>query len=387
MIKKKICFITATRAEYGSLYWIMKEVEKASDLKLQLIVTGTHLSTEFGMTIQEIKKDFHIDKKIENILSSDNSIGISKSMGLLQISLSECFEELRPDLFIILGDRFEMLSAASTALIMNIPIVHLCGGEKSEGAFDESIRHAITKLSHIHCVTTDEHKQRVIQLGEHPSRVFNVGGVGIDNFKNLELLSRENFEKSINFKLNQKNLLVTFHPTTLEKGSAQIQCEELLKALYELKNTNIIFTKANADTEGRIINKLIENYVKLNKNTILFDSLGQLRYFSALQYVDAVVGNSSSGFAEVPTFKIGTINIGNRQKGRIKASSIINCEPTKESLLDAFTKLYSNKFQKNLKNVKNPYGDGGASKKIIKILREIPLSHISQKTFYDIEFK
>lgn len=386
MIKKKVCIITATRAEYGSLYWVMKEIIKFDSLQLQLIVTGTHLSSEFGLTYKEIKKDFHIDKKIEIILSSDTAIGISKSMGLAQISFSEAFDDLNSDVVVILGDRFEMLSVANTAMIMGLPIIHLCGGEKSEGAFDESIRHAITKLSHIHCVTTDEYKNRVIQLGENPSRVFNVGGLGIDNIKRLKLLNKEEFEKSINFKLNKKNLLVTLHPVTLLKANAEMQCQELLEALDSLEDTNIIFTKANADMEGRKINKLIEEYVNNKKsNCILFDSLGQVRYLSALQYVDAVVGNSSSGFAEVPSFKIGTINIGNRQKGRIQAQSVINCSEDKTSIKKALKTLYSDVFQEVLKTTVNPYGEGGASQKIATIINNLDLNNLTIKEFFDLE--
>ena len=382
---KKVCVITATRAEYGSLYWVMKEIQKIKELQLQLIVTGTHLSSEFGLTYKEIEKDFTINKKIEIVLSSDTTIGISKSMGLAQISFAEAFDNLKPDLVVILGDRFEMLSVATTAMIQRLPIVHLCGGEKSEGALDESIRHAITKLSNIHCVTTSEYRNRVIQLGENPKKVFNVGGLGIDNIKRLKLLTKNEFEKSINFKLNKKNILVTFHPANLEKITVKEQCIELLKAIDRLKDTNIIFTKANADTQGRTINMLLEEYVKKNsKNSILFSSLGQLKYLSALKYIDAVVGNSSSGFAEVPTFKIGTINIGNRQKGRIKATSIINCLPKKKSILNAFNVLYSSKFKEILKHTKNPYGEGGASKKITQIINNINLSNITNKTFFDV---
>lgn len=382
---KKVCFITATRAEYGSLFYVMKEVQKCDDIQMNLIVTGAHLSSEFGLTYKEIEKDFIIDKKVEMLLSSDSAVGVSKAMGLAQISFSEKLNELNPDLVVILGDRYEMLSVASTALILGIPIVHLCGGEKSEGAFDESIRHAITKLSTIHCVTTKEYKKRVIQLGENPKNVFNVGGLGIDNINKMPLLSKNEFEKSINFQLNKKNILVTFHPITLEKISSSEQCKELLKALSCLKETNIIFTKANADNEGRKINQLLEEYVAKNTtNCILFDSLGQLRYLSALQYVDAVVGNSSSGFAEAPSFKIGTINIGNRQNGRVMAKSILNCKPTQKSILKCFKILYSKEFIKTLKKVKNPYGTGGASKKIATIIQNIDTSTLSYKKFYDL---
>lgn len=383
---KKICVVTGTRAEYGLLYWLLKEIEADKELQLQVIVTGMHLSPEFGLTYKEIEKEFSVNKKIEMLLSSDTSVGISKSMGLAQISFSEAYEELKPNIVVVLGDRYEIFSATSAAMIARIPIAHLHGGETTEGAFDESIRHSITKMSHLHFTATNEYKNRVIQLGEHPSRVFNVGGMGIENIKRLKLLSKDEFEKSIEFKLNIKNILVTFHPVTLENSTAQEQFKELLGAIDELEDTNIIFTKANSDTDGRVINQMIDEYVTKNSNkSIVFTSLGQLRYLSALQYVDAVVGNSSSGLAEAPSFRIGTINIGDRQKGRIKASSVIDCEPNKDSILKSFEKLYSKDFQETLKNTINPYGDGCASKNIVEILKSVNLKNILKKSFYDLK--
>lgn len=382
---KKICVVTGTRAEYGLLYWLLKEIESDKELQLQVIVTGMHLSPEFGLTYKEIEKEFKINKKIEMLLSSDTSVGISKSMGLAQISFAESYDELKPDILVVLGDRYEIFSATSAAMIARIPIAHIHGGEKTEGAFDESIRHSITKMSHLHFTATNEYKNRVIQLGEHPSRVFNVGGMGIENIKRLKLLSKDEFEKSIEFKLNIKNILVTFHPVTLENSTAKEQFQQLLDAIDELEDTNIIFTKANSDTDGRVINQMIDEYVTKNfQKSVQFTSLGQLRYLSALQYVDAVVGNSSSGLAEAPSFRIGTINIGDRQKGRIKASSVIDCEANKNSIVKAFAKLYSKEFQETLKTTINPYGDGCASKKIVEILKNVNLKNILKKSFYDL---
>ena len=382
----KICIVTGTRAEYGLFYWLMKEIKTDKELELQIIVTGMHLSPEFGLTYKQIEKEFNIDKKIEMLLSSDTSIGISKSMGLAQISFAEAYEELKPNMIVVLGDRYEIFSAVSAAMIANIPIAHLHGGETTEGAFDESIRHSITKMSHLHFTGTEEYKKRVMQLGEQPNRVFNVGGMGIENIKRLKLLSKEEFEKSIDFKLNKKNILVTFHPVTLENSTAKEQFQELLDAIDELENTNIIFTKANSDTDGRVINQMCDEYVSKNSHkSVVFTSLGQLRYLSALQYIDAVVGNSSSGLAEAPSFKIGTINIGDRQKGRIKASSIIDCESNKESILKSFIKLYSKEFQESLENVTNPYGDGCASQKIIEEIKKTNLTNILKKSFYDLK--
>lgn len=384
MSKRTICVVTGTRAEYGLLYWLMKEIQADPDLELQLIVTGMHLSPEFGLTYKEIEKEFRIDKKIEMLLSSDTAVGISKSMGLAQISFAEAYEELQPNLVVLLGDRYEIFAAASAAMISRIPIAHLHGGETTEGAFDEAIRHSITKMSHLHFTATEEYRQRVIQLGEQPERVFNVGGMGIENIHRLPLLSKEDFEQRIDFKLAKKNLIVTFHPVTLETSTAQHQFSELLAALDELEDTHIIFTKANSDTDGRIINQMIDDYVANNPTKAAgFTSLGQLRYLSALQYMDAMVGNSSSGLAEAPSFKIGTINIGDRQAGRIKADSVIDCAPEKNAIAKAIATLYTPEFQQQLQQVNNPYGTGCASKNIVPVLKQVKLGSLLKKEFYD----
>jgi GDP/UDP-N,N'-diacetylbacillosamine 2-epimerase (hydrolysing) len=364
----------------------MKEIKEDPDLELLIVATGMHLSPEFGLTYRQIVEDgFNINKKIEILLSSDSPIGISKSIGLGLIGFSEAYAELQPDIIVLLGDRFEIFSAAVAALIACIPIAHLHGGEKTQGAFDESLRHSITKMSHLHFTATDTYRARVVQLGENPQRVFNVGGLGVDNIKKLELLDAEQLEQAIGFKLGSRNLLVTFHPVTLEPAKSEEQFRNLLDALDVLQDTKYIFTKPNADTEGRIIIKMIDEYVSKNsENAVSFVNLGQLRYLSAMQFVDAVVGNSSSGITEAPTFKIGTINIGDRQKGRIKAQSVIDCEPTKESILKAFEILYSEAFQLKLRDIKNPYGQAGASNKIKRIIKKTDLSDILKKEFYDI---
>jgi GDP/UDP-N,N'-diacetylbacillosamine 2-epimerase (hydrolysing) len=309
-------------------------------------------------------------------------------MGLAQISFAEAYEELKPDLVVLLGDRYEIFSAATTAMIARIPIAHLHGGEATEGLIDEPIRHSITKMSHLHFTATEEYKKRVIQLGESPERVFTVGGTGIENIKRLKLLNRKEFEESISFKLGKKNALVTFHPVTLEKSTAREQFQALLDAFNELDETHIIFTKANSDTDGRIINQMIDDYVANNKDkSIEFPSLGQLRYLSALQFMDFVIGNSSSGLAEVPSFKIATINIGDRQKGRIKAASVIDCLPSENAIKEAIRSAYSKEFQETLKQVENPYGTGNASSQIIDVIKRIQLTNILKKSFYDVEVK
>jgi GDP/UDP-N,N'-diacetylbacillosamine 2-epimerase (hydrolysing) len=363
----------------------MKEIQADKNLELQLIVTGMHLSPEFGLTYKEIEKEFLINKKIEMLLSSDTAVGISKSMGLAQISFAEAYAELNPDIVVVLGDRFEILSAATAAMISRVPIAHIHGGEITEGAFDEAIRHSITKMSHLHFVATEAYRQRVIQLGETPENVFNFGAPGLDSIDKLKLLTKDDFEKSIDFKLGNKNLLVTFHPVTLEQSTAKDQFQQLLNALDQYEDTHIIFTKANADTDGRLINAMIDSYVSTNTNkSIAFASLGQLRYLSALNLVDAVVGNSSSGLIEAPSFKIGTVNIGDRQKGRIKADSVIDCEPVSEKIKCAIHRLYSSEFQKTISNVRNPYGKGGASKMIASILTSHTLINLLKKKFIDL---
>lgn len=381
---RKICVVTGTRAEYGLLYYLIRAIEADPVLELQIIATGMHLSPEFGLTYKEIEKDFTITKKIEMLLSSDTSVGISKSMGLAQISFAESFEELKPDLVVVLGDRYEIFSAASAAMIARIPIAHLHGGETTEGVFDESIRHSITKMAHLHFTAAEVYRDRVIQLGEHPSRIFNVGGMGIDAIKRTTLLEKSELEKSINFTFGTKNLLVTFHPVTLENHTATEQFQTLLDTLDTLEDTHIIFTKANSDTDGRAINAMIDTYVAHNNShTIAFASMGQLRYLSALQFVDAVVGNSSSGLLEAPSFKIGTINIGDRQKGRLKASSVLDSTPDQHEIYKSILRLYSSDFQDQLKNTVNPYGEGGAVEKIVDVLKSASLDDLLKKSFYD----
>ncbi|MBA6153405.1 UDP-N-acetylglucosamine 2-epimerase [Gelidibacter maritimus] len=387
-MKRKVCVITGTRAEYGLLYWTMRAIESDIDLKLQVVVTGMHLSPEFGNTYKEIENDgFQIDKKVEMLLSSDTPVGISKSMGLGMISFAETFEDLKPDIILVLGDRFEIFSSVSAAMIARIPIAHCHGGEATEGLIDEPIRHSITKMSHIHFPSTCAYQNRIIQLGETPENVHNVGALGIENIKKLKLLSKEDFEESINFKLDeQHHFLVTFHPVTLEKSTAEKQISQLLEVFEEMTNVKVIFTKANSDTDGRIINTLVDEFVKKYPGkSVVFASLGQLRYLSALQFIDVVVGNSSSGLIEVPSFKKATVNIGDRQKGRIKAESVIDCDPDKLSISNAIRKALSKDFQETLKKVANPYEKENSSESIVSILKNVELDNLIKKKFYDLE--
>ena len=386
---RKICVVTATRAEYGLLKCLLEDIQNDSVLELQLISTGSHLSPEFGLTNQQILDDgFVVNKTVEILLSSDTPVGVSKSMGLAQISFSEAFDELKPDIVVVLGDRYELIPIVSAANIARIPVAHLSGGELTEGAIDELIRHAITKLSQLHFTAMDEYSTRVIQMGEQPERVFTVGEVGLDNLLRMQLMSKDEFENSISCKLKERNLLFTYHPeTTQDIAEVERDFREILSALDTLEHTLVIFTKANADVGGRLINKMIDKYVAENtEKAIAFTSLGQLRYLSALQYMDAVVGNSSSGIVEAPSFKLATINIGNRQKGRVRANSTIDVSVNKADLTSALAEIYTPEFMASLKHIVNPYGRGNSSEKVVQTLKTVELSSLKTKQFYDVKY-
>jgi GDP/UDP-N,N'-diacetylbacillosamine 2-epimerase (hydrolysing) len=384
-MKRKICVVTGTRAEFGLLNLLMQQVQSSPLLDLSLIVTGMHLSPEFGSTYQEIEQaGFKINEKIEMLLSADTATAVTKSMGISLIGFADAYSRINPDLIVVLGDRFEILAAVTAALIAGIPIAHLHGGETTEGAFDEAIRHSITKMSHLHFVATDVYRSRVIQLGEHPSRVFNVGGLGVDAIKQTELLDKNELENQLDFKFGKKNLLVTFHPVTLDENSSTNQLEALLDALYELSDTHIIFTMPNADTGSRKLSSMVKEFVITKSNSKAYNSLGRIRYLSTLSFVDGVIGNSSSGLTEAPSMGVGTINIGERQKGRLLASSVINCDPNLKDIRAALRKLYSSNFQELIKSSVNPYGNGGACKSIVDIISKHPLDGILKKSFYDL---
>ena len=384
---RKICVITGTRAEFGLLRPLIELIDKDEDLQLQLIATGMHLSPEFGYTLNEITDvGFVVDKKVECLLSSDTSVGVSKTIALAVSGFADALESLQPDLVVVLGDRTEILGAVIAAAMANIPIAHLHGGETTEGAYDEGIRHSITKFSHLHFTSTEAYRKRVIQLGEQPDTVFNVGAIGLDAIKKLKLLNREEFENSIGFKLKKRNILITYHPVTLEKEAPIETFENILTALNELTDTTLIFTHANSDKNGRIINKLIIEYVDAHKDkAVAFKSLGQLRYLSALQFVDFVIGNSSSGILEVPAFHIPTINIGDRQRGRICNESVINSNNSLEDIKKSITFALDKTFRKKIQQQELLYGNGTTAEKIIQIIKEH--NHISiKKSFYNIDF-
>jgi GDP/UDP-N,N'-diacetylbacillosamine 2-epimerase (hydrolysing) len=384
-MKRKICVVTGSRADYGLLRFIMQRIEEETDLILQVVATGMHLLPTFGLTYKEIEADgFNIDYKVETLTASDTAVGIAKSMGDGLSGCAEVFSRLQPDVIVVLGDRFEIFAATAAALISKIPVAHLHGGETTVGAFDEAFRHSITKMSQLHFVGTEEYRKRVIQLGENPNNVFLVGGLGVDGIKSSILLTKEELESSLGFKFQTKSLLITFHPATLEDGTSQAQMAEMLSALSDLSDTTLIFTMPNADPGGLILFKMIEEFVESHPNAHSFISLGQQRYWSCLVQVDGVVGNSSSGLTEAPSFKKGTINVGNRQLGRVQASSVINCKPEEKAIREAIVKMYSQDFIDSLELTSNPYGEGDASLKVVRVLKDFPLNGIIQKTFYDL---
>jgi len=383
---RKICVVTATRAEYGLLKPLMDSLHKSEEFCLQVLATGAHLSPEFGLTYQQIEKDgFKIDEKVEILLSSDTPSSICKTMGLAMIGLADAFSRLKPDLLVILGDRYEMLAIASAAVIFKIPIAHLHGGEITEGAYDDAIRHAITKLSNLHFTSTAEYRNRVIQMGESPDHVFNVGAIGLDNIRTMKLLSKEELEKELDIRFKRHNYQVTFHPETLSELSSKEQFQILLNSIEKEEDSFFIFTKANADTDGRIINQMIDAFVnKYPYKAKVFTSLGSLRFLSTVKICDAIIGNSSSGILEAPSLHTATINIGDRQKGRIQAESIINTPCCEESISKAFKYVKSQDFEKRMVDISNPYDSGGTVAKVMAQIVKTELFN-KHKNFYDLK--
>ena len=386
---KRIGIMTGTRAEYGLLKPLMQEINKDNDLELYLIVSGMHLSPEFGMTYQEIEEDgFEINAKVEMLLSSDSPAGISKSIGLGVIGFADEFQRADLDMLILLGDRYEALSAAISAMVMRIPIAHLHGGELTEGAIDEGIRHSITKMSYLHFTSTEQYRNRVIQLGENPERVFYVGALGVENIKKINLMTKEELEKSIHFEIDENTVVVTYHPVTLENNTVEEQFLNLLKVLDRNPKIRMIFTKANADTNGRIVNELIDKYTAQNsERACAFMSLGQKRYLSALKYCRIVIGNSSSGIIEAPSFGKPIINIGDRQKGRICADSVINCGYTQQEIQQAMETALTEEFENKARNCRNPYEKENTAANIISVIKDYLLNDKIKlkKGFYDIK--
>ena len=384
---RRICVVTGTRAEYGLLSRLMRIIDESAETQLQIIATNMHLSAVYGNTYKEIERDgFIINKKIPILedgydSAKDTVISMSKALA----GFAKAFDDLRPDLVVVLGDRFELLAAAEAALIERIPIAHIHGGEITEGAYDDAIRHSITKMSHLHFPSTDEYKKRIIQLGEQPDRVFSVGALGVENIKSLPLMSLEEIEKDISFKLDDNTVLATYHPVTLGEHTAERDIMEFISALEMRSDLRIVFTMPNSDPGSGVIADAITRFVAdNNKRTVAFKSLGVMRYLSVMKYVGAVLGNSSSGLLETPSFGIPTLNIGDRQKGRIAADSVLNCGTDKESILLGIEKVMSQEFKQRAKETRNPYDKEGTARKIYDVISTYPLEQLQQKKFYDI---
>ncbi|WP_101758455.1 UDP-N-acetylglucosamine 2-epimerase [Oceanicoccus sp. KOV_DT_Chl] len=385
----KICVVTGTRAEYGLLYGLMKGLEESGKFELQIVATATHLSPEFGLTYREIEANgFHINEKVEMLVSGDTAVAISKSIGLAVLGFADAFERLKPDAVVVLGDRFEMLAVAQCAMIARIPLAHIHGGEITEGAVDESIRHAISKMANIHFVATQEFRQRVIQMGEQPSRVFVSGAPGIDNIKRMPLRDKADIERSIDFVLGEVNFLVTYHPVTLSVDAMDFDLSDFFLALDNYPNAKIIITYPNSDADGRRLIEQLNVYAERNKGRVLLtQSLGFMNYLGVLPYIDCVIGNSSSGLLEVPSFAVPTVNIGDRQKGRVQAASVINCGLSKSSIITGIDKALSREFKESIQGVVNPYGDGCAAETILAIFEGLDFPSLIRKPFYDLDAK
>jgi len=381
----KICFVTGSRADYGLLKPLIKKFQNRKHFKTDIIVTGSHLSQKHGFTIKEIIKDkIKAIHKIDLSIKGDHPHDINSYIGKAIKLVSKKLIKIKPDLFVVLGDRYEVFSATTSAFVHQIPICHLHGGELTRGAYDNAFRHAISKMANLHFVANKKYKQRLIQMGEMPKNIFNVGGFGVDLIKKSKLLKKNELEKKLKIKFKKKNILVTFHPVTLEKNTSYTQFHNVLKSLKKLKDTLIIFTETSSDSYGNVINEMIKNFVSINKKfSCSFKSMGQLNYLSTLQFVDFVMGNSSSGLLEAPSFKIGTINIGDRQTDRLKAISVIDCLPKSKEINSAINKIYSKEFKKKIKGVKNPYGNGGAVDKTFSKIGKKNIEHNTKKKFYD----
>ena len=382
---RKICFVTGTRAEYGLLSRLMRLVKEDKDLQLQVIATNMHLMPEYGETYKEIEKDgFTIDKKVYMHKPSDDAHGIISSMAEEMQGMNDALSELKPDILVILGDRYEILVAAQVALIHRVPIAHIHGGEVTEGAFDDAIRHSVTKMSSLHFTSCEEYRHRVIQMGEQPSRVFDVGSLGVENIKAVPLMTKDELEASLDFKIDTQTILVTYHPVTLGGDPAK-DIREFLDALDQFKDLKVIFTMPNSDTGRDAIALAVENYVEKHSNRVMaYTSLGLKRYLSTLQFVKAAVGNSSSGIIEVPSFGIPTLNIGDRQKGRLASKSVVNCGTSKDEVIAGLKLCLSEEMQKAAKTYENPYAKPDTANLIYQELKNVVLAGLNLKTFYDL---
>ncbi len=383
---RRICVFTATRAEYGLLQPLISELRKDDTIALQLLVSGAHLAPEFGNTVGELEADgLHVDERVDMCLGTDTPAGICASMGIGMRGFGEALQRMMPDILVVLGDRYEAFTVAAAAQVCGIPLAHIHGGETTEAAIDEAFRHSITKMSHLHFTSTEAYRRRVIQLGEAPDRVFRVGALGVENAESLPLLSRGALEEAVSFVLGDSFLLVTYHPVTLEGPDSTEGCKQLLAALERFPRHRVVFTKANADAGGMAINEAIDSFVERHPgDSVAFASMGRLNYLSAMKHCAAVVGNSSSGIIEAPSLHVPTVNIGDRQKGRVRAASVIDCERTEEAIAGAVATAVSPEFRSSLKNVSNPYEKPDTARNIADVLRSFPLDGVMRKKFFDL---
>lgn len=383
---RKICAVSGSRADYGHLFWILRAIKEDPSLQLQIVVTGSHLSPEYGNTYKEIESDgFKIDEKVRISLTDNSPAGVIKSLAEEIIKCAEAFQKLKPDIIVLLGDRYEIFAAAQSAMIAKIPIAHIHGGELTEGAIDEAMRHSITKMSHLHFTGAEPYRRRVIQLGEDPKKVFCFGAPGLDHIKKTKFLSKKSLEKILGFKFRKRTFIVTYHPATLGLEDDKSSVQELLKALDEFPDAGILFTKHNADPGGAVIGREIDKYVRKNSGRAkIFPSLGYKIYLSAVKCADLVIGNSSSGLIEVPLLKKPTVNIGDRQKGRLRAESVIDCPAKSIEIVKTIKRALSKDFQAKVSKAKYPYGEGDAGRKIKEVLKKVDLSAILVKRFFDI---
>ena len=384
---RRICIFTGARSDFGLLQPLIRAVMEDEQFELQLVVTGSHLSADFGSSVQEIEKaGIPIARKVDILGGSDSPADVARAAGRGMIGFADALEELKPDIVVVLGDRYEALAAAFSSVVLGIPVAHLHGGEVTEGSSDDSFRHAITKLASLHFVAAEPYRARVVQMGESPERVFLVGGLGVDAMARLPLFARDEVEQKLKFHVDGRTLLATVHPATAGAADSGLECVEMLAALEEESDLRIVFTLANADAGGREVNEKIRAFVDRHRDRcICFSSLGSQLYFSCLQFVKGLIGNSSSGLLEAPSFHIGTINIGERQKGRLRSASVIDCAADRQSIRDALSRLFSTEFQKLVSSAINPYGSGGATPEILKILRSVDLSKLRAKAFHDCQ--
>lgn len=386
MNRRRICVVTGTRAEYGHMKWLLRDLNADPAIELQVVAAAAHLSGHHGHTIDEIIADgLPVAAQVDMLLAGDSPVAMAKSLGLGVIGFTDALARLTPDVVLLAGDRYEALAAAQAAMCLRIPIAHISGGETTEGAIDEAIRHSLTKMSHLHFVSSEPYRRRVVQLGEAPERVLNVGAPGLDHLSRTEFMDRPALEASLGMGLADPLLLVTYHPVTLDDGDQTVPVRELLSALDDFPQAAVVISGVNADAGGSVIEAAFRDYAASRPGRVgIFASLGYHRYLSLMRLAAAVVGNSSSGIIEAPAVQVPTVNIGPRQRGRLRAASVIDCATGRAAISAAISRALSPEFQALAKTATSPLGRGGASVKIAQALRDWPLDDLLMKSFHDL---